>query len=241
MGRLRIVTFNVRHGAPKDSYRGLPDALAEACASLDADVLAMQEVDVGLPRSQKADLAKVVADATGMSFFFAKARKHVYRGQYGNALLVRGALSAVEVLPLGGDHRHTVHLGSIELTPFREPRVAILANVSVGGRELSLGTGHLAANPAARHAQLTETARHLLTRPRPRVLLGDFNIPWAQAAEWLAPYELTLAEAQLARPVRRHSADIDHVAVDGVEVERVERRWLPVSDHAAKIVDVFWP
>jgi endonuclease/exonuclease/phosphatase family metal-dependent hydrolase len=234
---VRVVTFNIRHGAPKDSERGLPDVLAEACRTLDADVLALQEVDIGVPRSQKADLAKVVAEACGMSYYFAKARKHVCRGQYGNALLVRGAIDDVEVLALGGDHRHTLHIGSLHLKPFREPRVAIVASVTVGGHALSVGTGHFAADQAARRPQLTAAAQRVVARPRPRILLGDFNIAWAQAREWLAPYGLVPAPPR--EPGGR--VDIDHVAVDGMTVESVRLRWLQISDHPAKIVEVNVP
>lgn len=236
--RLRVVTFNIRHGAPKDSYGGLPDKLAEACASLDADILALQEVDVGVPRSAKANLAKVAADACGMTYYFAKARKHAYRGQYGNALLVRGSIDAVEVVKLGGDHRHTLRIGSIVLKPFREPRNAIIASVTVGGNTLSVGSGHFAADSSARQAQLATAAQHLVGRPAPRILLGDFNIPWRQAADWLAPYGLTLAEQLLAPKDRTRQVGIDQVAVDGVAIESIESRWLAISDHAAKIVDV---
>src|SRR3954465_10854759 len=113
--RLRVVTFNIRHAAPKDSYDGLPDVLAESCAGLDADILALQEVDVGVPRSQHADLAKIAADACGMNYFFAKARQHNSRGAYGNALLVRGTIADVEVVKLTGDHRHAFKIGGLIL------------------------------------------------------------------------------------------------------------------------------
>lgn len=232
---MRVVTFNIRHAAPKDSYAGLPDRLAESCAALDADVLALQEVDVGVPRSAKADLAKVAADACGMASYFAKARRHAYRGQYGNALLVRGTIRDVEVVRLPGDHRHTVRLGPLALKPFREPRNAIIATVWVGGRSVSVGTGHFAADAKARRAQLTTAAARLTERPLPRILLGDFNVPWAQAAGWLEPYGLTLAEADLDPATRQ---GIDHVAVDGLSVASVETRWLPISDHPAKIVEL---
>lgn len=238
MARLRIVTFNIRHAAPKDSYGGLPDQLAAACASLDADVLALQEVDVGVPRSQRANLAKAAADACGMTYRFAKARKHAYRGAYGNALLARGTIDDVEVVRLGGDHRHTLRIGPVVLKPFREPRNAIIATVTVGDHTLSIGTGHFAADTSARRAQLTAAAERLVARPAPRILLGDFNIPWRQAAEWLAPYRLTLAETLLAPADRERQIGIDHVAVDGVGIEHIETRWLPISDHPAKIVDV---
>jgi endonuclease/exonuclease/phosphatase family metal-dependent hydrolase len=239
--RLRVATFNIRHGAPRDSYRGLPDKLAEACAALEADVLALQEVDVGVPRSQGADLARVAADACGMTYCFAMARKHAYRGQYGNALLVRGSIEDVEIVKLGGDHRHTLKLGSVTLKPFREPRNVIIARATMAGTALSIGAGHLAADPAARRQQLVRAAAHLADRPAPRLLLGDFNIEWRKAATWLEPYGLTLAEALLSPPNPALRTGIDHVAVDGLVVRRVETRWLAISDHAAKIVDLAVP
>lgn len=231
---MRVVTFNIRHGAPQDSYLGLPDKLAEACAGLDADVLALQEVDVDLPRSQRADLARVVAEATGMTYVFAKARRHNYRGQYGNALLARGDIADVHVVTLRGDHRHRVRLGPVVLKPFRERRNAIVATVTVAGRTISVAATHLATEAGVRQRQLGAVAERLVARPAPRLLLGDLNVPWRQAADWLRPYRLTLAEQLVAAP----REGIDHVAVDGIVVEQVETRWLPVSDHPAKIVDV---
>jgi endonuclease/exonuclease/phosphatase family metal-dependent hydrolase len=235
---LRVVTFNIRHGAPKDSYAGLPDKLAESCAALDADILALQEVDVGVPRSRKANLAKVAADACGMDYYFAKARKHAYRGQYGNALLVRGNIADVEVVTLSGDHRHTIRLGRLVLKPFREPRNAVIATVTVGATRLAVGTGHFAADSTARRAQLTTAAARLVEREAPHLLLGDFNIPWKQAADWLQPYGLTLAAANLDPNLR---TGIDHVATNGLSVASVQTRWLAISDHPAKIVELTAP
>src|SRR2546429_413817 len=77
--------------------------------------------------------------------------------------------------------------------PFREPRNAIIATVTVGERTISVGTGHFAADPAARPAQLSRAVQALAARPAPRILVGDFNIPWRQAATWLEPYGLELA------------------------------------------------
>lgn len=239
--RLRIATFNIRHAAPEDSYRGRPDQLAESCRALDADILALQEVDVGVPRSRGADLAKVAAQACGMNYYFAKARKHAYRGQYGNALLARGTISDVEVVKLHGDRRHVITVGSLVLKPFREARNAIIARVTVRNHALSVATGHFATEPTVRQSQLTRVVERLLDRPEPRLLLGDFNIPWEQAAEWLRPYGLQLAEELLPQPDPALQTGIDHVAVDALLVERVETRRLPISDHEAKIVEVVVP
>ncbi|OIJ68132.1 endonuclease/exonuclease/phosphatase family protein [Streptomyces mangrovisoli] len=70
---MRWATFNILHGRRLDSRgRPVPDdgtdprtPLAEAVAALDADVLALQEVDRLQPRSGRADQAAVAAAAMG--------------------------------------------------------------------------------------------------------------------------------------------------------------------------------
>ncbi|WP_165350410.1 endonuclease/exonuclease/phosphatase family protein [Xylanimonas protaetiae] len=61
---LRLATFNVQHGRMPDG-RVDPAFLAAAVASLDADVVALQEVDRGQVRSGGAHLARLVAEAMG--------------------------------------------------------------------------------------------------------------------------------------------------------------------------------
>ena len=62
---MRLATFNVLHGrAPSDGRVDLP-RLRSAVAALDADVLALQEVDRAQPRSGGADLTALAAEAGG--------------------------------------------------------------------------------------------------------------------------------------------------------------------------------
>ncbi len=60
---MRLATFNILHG--RSVHDGDVDLgrLAAAVAELDADILALQEVDLDQPRSGKADLTAVAADA----------------------------------------------------------------------------------------------------------------------------------------------------------------------------------
>jgi endonuclease/exonuclease/phosphatase family metal-dependent hydrolase len=69
---MRLATFNVLHGQPIRNGRPLPvpagtgaRPLAEAVASLDADVLALQEVDRYQERSGGVDQALVAAGEMG--------------------------------------------------------------------------------------------------------------------------------------------------------------------------------
>ncbi|WP_218061716.1 endonuclease/exonuclease/phosphatase family protein [Planobispora rosea] len=71
VGPMRFATFNVLHGRPTENGRPLPfpaaaaEPLAEAVASTDADVLALQEVDRFQERSGQADQAAIAARRVG--------------------------------------------------------------------------------------------------------------------------------------------------------------------------------
>jgi len=83
VSQLRIATFNLLHGQPLDP-EGRPLALpsdpaaplAEAVAALDADVLAMQEVDRYQQRSGLVDQAAVAAKALGAADWRFAAALH---------------------------------------------------------------------------------------------------------------------------------------------------------------------
>jgi endonuclease/exonuclease/phosphatase family metal-dependent hydrolase len=61
-GALRLATFNTLHGAARDGTVDV-ERFARAVAYLDADVLALQEVERDSPRSHRADLVAVAAEA----------------------------------------------------------------------------------------------------------------------------------------------------------------------------------
>ncbi len=59
-----VVTFNILHGRTVGDGVD-PERLQECVRRLDPDVLALQEVDRGQPRSGHADLTAVAAEAVG--------------------------------------------------------------------------------------------------------------------------------------------------------------------------------
>ena len=62
---MRLATFNILHGRSLTDGRVDLDRFADAVRRLDADVLALQEVDRAQARSHGADLTAVAADAMG--------------------------------------------------------------------------------------------------------------------------------------------------------------------------------
>ena len=210
-----VVTFNVQHGRRPDGVVDVP-ALAQACASFGADVLALQEVDDLATRSGNVDIAATVAEACDMTWVFGPATTLGTRGRYGNALLVRGDIADVEVVTLANGAHH-------------EPRSAILARAL----DVTIAATHLGIRGDA-EPQLPVVVRALLDRPGPRLLLGDLNLERPDVSP------LHLVDAPPAFPAHRPHRAIDHVALDdglrATSVSVLPRQ--PVSDHRPLRVDV---
>ena len=206
---LKVATYNVQHARLRSGEVD-PDALADACASLDADVLGLQEVDVHVDRSHGRDLAAVVAEATGMQWVFAPAIEFG-GGGYGNALLSRGSIDDVEVVALTSPRRD-------------EPRCAIVARTL----DLSVATGHLGLRGEGLE-QLPLVLDALARRSTPRVLFGDLNLEPDDVRPFAAAAGLRLLDIGPTFPAHAPRRCIDHVAVDGMDVETIEVVELPVS------------
>jgi endonuclease/exonuclease/phosphatase family metal-dependent hydrolase len=224
---VRLATFNIHHGTVGKHGPVDPRRLGEVCAELDADVLGLQEVDLGTYRAGGADLAGAVAAACEMTHVFGRSRWYP-GGAYGNALLVRGDIEqwSVTELPQHPAWRF-----------WQEPRTVLQASVRVAGHALSVAVTHLAVAQPVNGPQLDRVLELVAHRPRPLVVMGDLNRfpstvrPAAQAAGLTY---VAHASTCLVPPLV-----IDHVLVSpDLAVGRVEVRPTPMSDHAALLVDV---
>jgi endonuclease/exonuclease/phosphatase family metal-dependent hydrolase len=190
---VRLVTFNTHHGVGSDDRHDLP-RLAKLLASVDADVICLQEVDRHFgDRSEHVDQALLLSRALDMQLAWGPAidQPRVPRGhhdgahrQYGNALLSRLPIlvSDVHRLPGGG-----------------EPRVALRTMVELDGGALWVTTTHLTTRSAEERAAQVATLAGLQTEPMETgVIVGDFNT--APDAPELAPLQQRFTDAwQLAQ------------------------------------------
>ncbi len=225
---MRVATFNIQHGRPAAGGPVDPDLVAATCASLDADVVALQEVDRGVPRSGGHDLAAIAADALGGQLAFGESMS-VFGGSYGNALIVRGSIESVEVL----------HLPSYRwMLKQREPRVALIARVEVDGASATVVATHLGVPLRENGIQLAALLRHLVSHPLRVLLLGDCNRAAPLARPELARAGYDLAGGPATFPALRPLLRIDHVAARGGSVAAVEVVRTPISDHRAVIAEV---
>jgi endonuclease/exonuclease/phosphatase family metal-dependent hydrolase len=86
--RFRVLSYNI-HRAIGVDRRFRPDRIVRILKHHDADIVLLQEVDEGAPRSREIDLAKELAGATGYTHYAVGHNVTLRRGRYGNATLSR--------------------------------------------------------------------------------------------------------------------------------------------------------
>lgn len=232
---MRIASFNIR-GGRMGGRAGLPP-LVEACVGLDADILGLQEVDRRQRRSGFADQAAYVAGGLGCVHVYGPTRHRVVRGQYGNALIVRGDITDIEVRRLPGTGTK------------QQPRAAVFARVEVKGVAVSVAVAHLQHHPKRLHHlpneapdQLRALLEWLSARPAPRVVIGDFNMQPPNAEPILTEAGFTVAATGPAYPSNDPTVQLDYIAVDGLVIESAAVvPTLDVSDHRPIVADVRLP
>ena len=86
--QLRILTYNI-HRAIGVDRRFRPERIVNILRHHDADIVLLQEVDEGAPRSRELDLARELAEASGYPFLAVGHNVSLKKGRYGNATLSR--------------------------------------------------------------------------------------------------------------------------------------------------------
>lgn len=84
--RIRLLTYNI-HKAIGVDRRFEPERIVEILRHHDADVVLLQEVDRGAPRSQHLDLASYIARELAYRYRAVGMNVSLRKGRYGNATL----------------------------------------------------------------------------------------------------------------------------------------------------------
>jgi endonuclease/exonuclease/phosphatase family metal-dependent hydrolase len=252
---MRIATFNILHGRSLRDGEVRLDRLRDAVKELDADILALQEVDCDQPRSDLADLTRVAAEAMGAvshrfvaalagtpgaTWIAATGSEQPGSATYGIALLSRYRARSWQVLRLP---RIPVRFPMYLSGPGRvmvvreEPRAAVIAQLETPLGDLTVANTHLSFVSGWNRIQLRRLMRDLRALPGPRLLVGDLNMtpkPAAAATGMRPLAELPTFPA--AGPARQ----LDHVLTDApsIRARHSEAPLLAISDHRPLVVDL---
>jgi len=85
---IRVLSYNI-HRAIGFDRRFKPERIIEILKNHDADIVLLQEVDEGVPRSRELNLAKEIAEALDYPYYVMGHNVSLRKGRYGNATLSR--------------------------------------------------------------------------------------------------------------------------------------------------------
>jgi endonuclease/exonuclease/phosphatase family metal-dependent hydrolase len=101
---LRLVSYNI-HRAIGVDRRFRPERIAEVLSHHRADIVLLQEVDEGVPRSGEMDLALELARALEYRYYAVGHNVALRKGRYGNATLSRFPIERERNIDLTVDDR----------------------------------------------------------------------------------------------------------------------------------------
>jgi len=250
---VRVATFNILNGRTPQESSVDPARYADAIASLDADVLALQEVDRDQPRSGGADLTALAADAMGA---VDHRFEPVLRGlpgdwvpatgddrpgvpAYGIALLSRYPVLRWEAFRLPQLRARSPYLlkDPRRLVWVREePRAALLAELDTPFGRVRVLTTHLSFLPWCNGHQLRSLVCRVGPSEVPTVLAGDLNLNPRRAARATG---MRAAAPGPTFPTEQPSVQLDHILVaGGLHAASGGAVPMPVSDHLALVANL---
>ncbi len=240
--RVRLVTYNVHGCVGRDGVHDV-SRVYEVLTQIAADVVVLQELDVGRARSDHAHHPEVLAKALGMTFAFCPT---VMDGDehYGHAVLSKRPAHRVRA----------ANLPRATWPRAAEPRSALWVELDLDMCKLQIIGTHLGLSPWERRLQA-----RALTGPEwmgderfrgARLLCGDFNVPPGSLTYRKLVRGLHDAQRGMGRARERPTfpawmplVRLDHVLVsDEVRVTSAYVERTPAarsaSDHLPVVVDL---
>ncbi|MDT5339461.1 MAG: hypothetical protein QOD90_4966 [Mycobacterium sp.] len=251
---MRLATFNILHGRTVGD--GVDVGRLQDCVrAIDADVLALQEVDLEQPRSGMADLTAVAADAMGAvshrfvaaiagtpgaTWIAATGREQPGAAAYGISLLSRFPASTWQVARLP---RIPMRFPMYLREPNRvvvideEPRAAVIGRFETPLGPLTIANTHLSFVPGWNRRQLRHLVRDLCGLPGPHLLAGDLNLTPKSVRRSSGMRSLA---AGRTFPAKSPERQLDHVLTDDptLTATRVDAPEMSISDHRPLVVDI---
>jgi endonuclease/exonuclease/phosphatase family metal-dependent hydrolase len=167
--RLRVVSYNI-HRAIGVDRRFRPERVVSILSYYDADVVMLQEVDDGAPRSREMDLAKELARALGYPYYAIGHNVTLRKGRYGNATLSRW--------PILRERNIDLTVGFLRRRGCQHTRIAV-KSPSGRTRRLEAFNLHLGLSARERERQvaLLARSREFASLPFgvPTLVAGDYN------------------------------------------------------------------
>lgn len=225
--KIKIATFNIAGGR----VTNITD-LASAIKTIDADIIALQEVDKLTKRSGYIDQSERLAKLTGMNAVFGRAIDHD-DGEYGLAFLSKYPIYDTKIIPLpsGKREQRIILIAKIDLPNFPEPITVF--NTHLDNQLL----------PILRLEQVEELNNRAKALDGIKILFGDMNdIPlsftWNKLSDnW---NESTIdSVARRSWPAKMPIIQIDYIFTGKAQKWQIDS--LIVPNKTGEWNNIYWP
>lgn len=200
--KITFASYNIHKGVGLDRRRD-PERILAILREIDADVVALQEVDRRFGRRMAVLPLNAIHEHTQYSPV-PLSMKPDSLGWHGNALLIRREIELIEAAPVP--------------LPVLEPRGAIRADLRIEGHRVRVIGMHLDLSGLRRRHQVRSVLAHAAEcrDAMPTVLMGDMN-DWAIKGGCFREFDQTWNVLAPGRsfPSRRPVAALDRIIVSG--------------------------
>ena len=233
--KLTVMTYNIRHGLGVDKVFDL-NRIIKTIKYADPDILILNEVDQGNPRSGELKEAALIAEALGMNVFFSPTES---RTDYGNAVLSKFPIEKA---------------WGVELPQPRwmlaVKRGASVIITNIDGRKIMVIGAHLGLGGIQEvKTEISKTLDIYNEYKLPTLIAGDFNIEWFELSygvpDMFKVFRSSNHAASIALstfPSNNPGSQIDYIlSSPEFQINDVYTIDSPASDHVPVIAEVVLP
>ena len=170
--RFRLLTYNMHKGIGGIDRRYAPERIIQVIEHCHPDVVMLQEVDEGVPRSKHDRQVDLLADALEMRHRVFQPNVRLKHGRYGNAILSRFQLSDFRdidlTIPLKKRRQALVAHCRIRCAGHSHTIVLLNVHLGLAGFERTIQIRRILSSDLLRHVHHDTGV----------VIAGDFNDVW---------------------------------------------------------------
>ncbi len=168
----RVVTYNIHKGIGGVDRRYRLERVIETLSHFDADIVCLQEVDDGVPRSKHDEQAQVLSEALALPHMAFQRNVKLKQGAYGNAILSRFPLTDIThvdlTVPLKKRRRALLAHCRLQVDGHRRTVLVACMHLGLAGFERQIQLCRLMQHPMLKHATSLSSV----------ILSGDYNDVW---------------------------------------------------------------
>ena len=235
-GTLRVLCYNIHYGQGNDGKYDL-QRLANVINAAKPDLVALQEVDVGVKRSDRLHEVKILGELTNLKSHFGPTQ-HYEGGLFGNAVLTNLPAENILIQPLPYTE------ATPELTTY--PRGAISVIVSLpNGQRLNFISTHFQHNVETDRVAEAEFINQMFARDSmTTILAGDMNaVPGSEPIQILERKWKNAIDPAAApsAPSANPRSRIDYVFYRGESLKMISSEVIaePIASDHCPVLAVF--